>query len=272
MSWVDVKGLQDRDVNELPLASAGPGIESRQRGDCRLGSPVEVCLWEGELIGRPVGISVRKHEAAHRPKDQVAGPVTFIHVRPRLAERCDRHQDEAAIQLLQLGIAKPQPVHVPRLEGLDDDIGAFGQALEQRPPGGSLDIESDAALVGVVGRPVEALLRLGLVMVVRAETPPGIATGAFYLDDVGAHVGEDLSAQKALLIGEIEDPVWREQALADSLLGHGQQSPGSSICMSSSRVPGRTPCDFGEMSTRSQAATVISALSSPANAPSRQTI
>ena len=118
-----------------------------------------------------------------------------------------------------------------RRVGFDQEVGALDQTAQHRLALGGVEIERDAALVAVVGPPVERALRVrpssanGPMR--RAGEPPGGST----FDHVGAEIAEDLAAQQAALVGQVEDAIGAQ---------HGRSIPAArtSPCGGVSKVDG----------------------------------
>ena len=75
----------------------------------------------------------------------------------------------------------------------------LGQHGEREALG--FDVEGDAALVGGVEGPEEAVFGVGVVVVEGADASCVVAPGGFDFDDVGGEVAEDASAEGAATVG-----------------------------------------------------------------------
>jgi hypothetical protein len=67
------------------------------------------------------------------------------------------------------------------------------------------DVDGDAALAGVHVEEKQAAVGIRLVIPEGRQVTRGIAAGGFDLDDVGAHVGEQLATVNALLVGKLQN-------------------------------------------------------------------
>ncbi len=77
---------------------------------------------------------------------------------------------------------------------MDQNVGLGHQVFQDRPPGGRLQIQGHALLVGVEMQEQAAALPMGLVVEKGAissghVTPPG----SFNLDNLSTHVGQQLA-------------------------------------------------------------------------------
>ena len=112
--------------------------------------------------------------------------------------------NESGIAGAQLLITKAQLLSSRWTISFDDDIG-FARELQKNSSTIRLfDIEGDAPFVGVEVEKVEALLRMRRVVFEWRNAPRFVAAGRFDLDDVGAHVGEELGAVKTQRTGEVQ--------------------------------------------------------------------
>ena len=91
----------------------------------------------------------------------------------------------------------PQPIHVTRGEGLDQEVGVLYQILEMASPFGSTQIKSDASLIGGISPPEEAFLWVIFVVVKWADFPGGTASWGLYLNHIGAEVRPESCRIKA---------------------------------------------------------------------------
>ena len=82
------------------------------------------------------------------------------------------------------------------------DLASF---LKRPRPSGVAEVEGEAALVGVVRPEVEAAVEVGHVAVEGADAAAAGAFAGLDEDDVGAHVGEKLAGQLALLVANLQD-------------------------------------------------------------------
>jgi hypothetical protein len=68
-----------------------------------------------------------------------------------------------------------------------------------------LNIQSDAPLTGVGGKPEQALLRVGDILIERADVPLRVSPWFLNLDDIGSKVPQNLACQMPQLVGEIQN-------------------------------------------------------------------
>jgi hypothetical protein len=87
-----------------------------------------------------------------------------------------------------------------RAVALDPRVGGGQQAVEPGPALVRVEVERDAALVGVADREPEA----GPVGRERRQPPGRRAAGGLHPHDVGAEVGEDPPAQLAPLVAGVD--------------------------------------------------------------------
>src|SRR5262249_3311907 len=117
--------------------------------------------------------------------------------------------------------------------GFDQKVSAAHEVEQDRPPLVTTPVERDAALVAVVGPPVERAIRARLVGEERPESPRGRSPGRLDLNDVGSKVPEDLTAEKPALVGEIQYAVWRERVAHRS----GRYRSSGGYCARAAPVP-----------------------------------
>ena len=191
---------------------------------CGGGRAVEVEVGEAGPQGRPVGVAGEVHEAAEGHAGDVGGLV--VGVGAVLSEGGDRCHDEARVEGGQAGIAKADVVEVAGVEGLDEEIGGREQPFEQGAAIRVFEVEGDAALVGAVGPPVEAVLRAWVIAVEGADLTGRATARGLHLYDVSAEVAQDFAAEDAALVGEVEHAVGAEQGLA---WGKGHRTPRAKV-------------------------------------------
>ena len=78
-------------------------------------------------------------------------------VRTTGREAFDPRIDDAWVDLLDLVVAKPQPLDDPWAEVFDEHIGVLDQPTQQVAPTRMLEVARDAALVGIQQQEVERI-------------------------------------------------------------------------------------------------------------------
>lgn len=117
---------------------------------------------------------------------------------PRLAVAGDGRDDDARVPRMHLVVPEPELGELARHVVLDDDVGLADEALDDRAPGGRLEVEREAALAAVRREEVRRLGRKP-VAAFRRRSREGRAPRArvvaaarmLDLDDVRAEVREE---------------------------------------------------------------------------------
>src|SRR5215472_5723196 len=204
-------GLEERGVDNAAatrlLALDQPG----QRPDGRPHTRAVVEHGGADARGRPAVVAVHHHE----PREGLHhGLVAGLELeRARAPEGPHRAVDEPREALGERLGAEPHLLEGAGTEILDQDVGTSDQIQQPLDVGGPLEIEGDAALVGVDG---EEARRDALP---EGRTPAArvVTLGPLDLDDVGAHVAEDLRCDgPGQILRNLDDgdPVEREHALS----------------------------------------------------------
>ena len=81
-------------------------------------------------------------------------------MRSRLAEWGDGSHNKARVLLTQNRISQTEVLHVPWWEGFNDEISRLSQLFEDVLPIWYLDVKGYTSLVGIIGKPVQTLLRV----------------------------------------------------------------------------------------------------------------
>ena len=81
-----------------------------------------------------------------------------------------------------------------------------GELAKERSTVGSPDVEGDPALVGIHGHEEEAVLGVRLVAEEGRNEARAVTARALDLDDVRAHIGQQLAAVDARLVRDLENP------------------------------------------------------------------
>jgi hypothetical protein len=115
--------------------------------------------------------------------------------------------------IAQRRIAQAKAFQIAGRKRFDDEVSLGHQLTEQVPPVSRLQVECDAPLVGVVGKPVETLLTAGDIAIERTDVSGRIAAGRLDLDYVCTKVAQRLAADQALLIGKVQYSIGAEHGL-----------------------------------------------------------
>ena len=91
---------------------------------------------------------------------------------------------------------------------------------EQLAPVRGFQIEGDAAFGRVVVPERQAALRVRDVVEERPDMAAALAAGRFDLDHIGAEVAEQLAAELALFVRELQDPQACQRARQGLGIGH----------------------------------------------------
>src|SRR5271166_3244937 len=170
--------------------NAGAGIADRRHD-------------KGRRVFREAGDA---HRPAHRLRDRLEA--LEIGIRPIAAEALDRRVDQTRVDLRQNLPAETQPVERPRAEILDHHIRLGDQLFEQLLAASGLQIQRQAALVGVKQQEEEAVA----VLVTHVAARDVAALRLFELDHIGAEKAEYLRAcRPRLIVGHVDDANARQR-------------------------------------------------------------
>ena len=122
--------------------------------------------------------------------------------------------DEAGVGRAQDVVSQAQRASAAGRQRVQEDVGAGEQPLQELPALFAVDVQGDGALAGVVVPEEEAAVRVGLVAGEGTDGAAGRARGRLDLDDVSAHVGEELAAPLAFGAAELDDAVAAEGLVA----------------------------------------------------------
>ena len=111
-----------------------------------------------------------------------------------LSKRGNGGQDDIGLYPLKLRISQAQHVHISRGKGFNHKIRGLNQFLEYSPAIRSFDIQSYASFAGVGGKPEEAFLRVGDILIEGALVTGRIAFRFLNLDHICTKVAQDLPA------------------------------------------------------------------------------
>mgnify|MGYP003693567423 CR=1 FL=1 len=103
-------------------------------------------------------------------------------------------------------VIEPQGRQEARPEGFQNDVRCRRQAPEKPAAVCGFQIEGNAALGRVVVPERQAALRVRDVVEERPDVAAGLAAGRFDLDHIGPEIAEQLAAELALFIRELQDP------------------------------------------------------------------
>ena len=107
------------------------------------------------------------------------------------AEALDRGNDHARIELIDMLPSKPHAVERARRKILHQDVALLDQPFENFFALGMLGIDGDRSLAAVKHREIEAV---GALHVAQLSARDVAHAGTLNLNDVGAHIGEELGA------------------------------------------------------------------------------
>ena len=118
--------------------------------------------------------------------------------------------DEGRVGRLEHVATEAEGVQLPRVGRLDQHVGSGDEVEQCSAVVGSAGIDHDRPLAPVV-RPVEEAPIDALDVAEEGPDPSaGGAAGRFDQDHVGPQVGQDLAAQLAALVGQVQHPVGRQ--------------------------------------------------------------
>ena len=194
--------LAQRDADEVEhgvlhghldvLASAGGValVDGGQDGDGHVHAGAAVADRRPVVGRRAVRKPRHAHGAAHGLRDGLEA--LEVGVGAVGAEALDGGIDQPRIDFLQLLPAKPHPVERARSEILDQHVGAGDQFAEQLLALVGLEVEGQAALVGVEDEEEQLVIVLGAGDIA--------AFGLLELDHVGPEKRQHLRARRARLV------------------------------------------------------------------------
>jgi hypothetical protein len=133
--------------------------------------------------------------STHCNDHQIVAPVA--RVGSRLTEGADRTVDEAGIPASQGFPAQPALSQGAGFAAFEYDVCVRDQLQEGTPTLIRVEVDGDSALARIEREPRQA--SLGIRSSPYKGPPParGVALRRLQLDDVGAHVAENLSGQKS---------------------------------------------------------------------------
>lgn len=184
------EGIEHRDVDALALARALPGVE---RGGDREGR-VQTRRLVREQV-RDESRRLLRPDHLGDPRDRLDHHVVGGQLGRRALgpEAADCGVDEPRVLAPQHVPADAEPVEHARAEVLEHDVRLAREAAEGRGAALALEVEHDAPLVPVhLHEEAGHVRRAGA-----AHVAGGVADRRLDLDHVGAHVAEDLAAERA---------------------------------------------------------------------------
>ena len=197
----------DDDSLAEPVDSAR--VVRHHHRDRRLAAGVQSGLRQTHLQRRLSLLAHQVHLSAGRPRNDVGPGVVFA--RTRVAERRDRRVDEARIFLGERLVAQTDRVEITQPMRLDEEVGLRRQVGDECAPVFSGEVGGYGFFPRVIGDRIEAVVGVGDIVEIGRDPPRRAAGGRFDLDNFGAEIGEHLAAQRALLVGQIEQPQSSEQ-------------------------------------------------------------
>jgi hypothetical protein len=78
---------------------------------------------------------------------------------------------------------------------------------KERLPVGALKIERDAALIAIIGPPIQRTVRVRLVLIKRAEVTGWRPAWRLDFNDIGTEVAKNLSTQQPTFSGDIQHSI-----------------------------------------------------------------
>lgn len=164
---------------------------------------------EPQPVGRPVrGLAHQVENAGVGLADDGVGRQGAVGAGREqvvMTEAADRGVNEPGVGRAELRPAEAQPFQHPWAEVLDQHVRAGHQPAQQVAPGLVLEVDGDALLVAIQAQEVHGHAS-PLVAHDAAFLPVGVApVGAFYLNDLGAQVGQQHGAGRAAdHLGEVK--------------------------------------------------------------------
>src|SRR5205085_4421904 len=137
---------------------------------------------------RTVAKAGRRSRTAGTLRDILVDLAVLIRTR---AEALDRGNDHARIELIDMLPSKPHAVERARRKILHQDVALLDQPFENFFALGMLGIDGDRSLAAVKHREIEAV---GALHVAQLSARDVAHAGTLNLNDVGAHIGEELGA------------------------------------------------------------------------------
>ena len=188
----------------LALAEVVARPQRRQHADRGEHPGAVVRLQPHTLHGRLAWKAVGPHHAAGRLRDQIGSAV--LGIRPRLPERADGYIDQPRVVRFQVGVAETEVGEPSGGRRLDQHVRGRGESREQIPTVLLGEVERHAAFTGVVEPERQTLLGVWRAVQKRADPPRRVSIRRLDLDDVGAQIAQQLSAHRALEVGQVEHP------------------------------------------------------------------
>ena len=186
-----------------------PRVMREHHRDRRLAARVQSSLRQTHLQRRFPFLAHQVHRAAGRPRDDV-GPVV-IFARTGVAERRDRRIDQPRIFLRHRVVTESDRIEIAERIRLDEKVGLRREIGDKRAPVSIAKIRRHRFFPRVIGDRVQAVLGISLVIQIRRDAPRRASGDWLDLDNLGAEIGEHLAAQRAFLVGQIEQAQSFEQ-------------------------------------------------------------
>ena len=121
-----------------------------------------------------------------------------------LAEAADGGHDEGRVGFAEGVEAEADGVQIAGGLAFNDEGGGGGEAFQGVSSGVAVQVQSEAALIGVEVHEVEAAIGAFNGGYEGAEATGGVTLGGFDLDDIGAHVSEQFGGEGTEFAGEVE--------------------------------------------------------------------
>ena len=187
------QSLQHRHLDHLALARALAMVERAQHGDAEM-KPRRLVGDQARHEARRQAIDpgLQRGRARDALDEVVECRLVAVRSAAGIAQRVGI--DDRRVDLLQIGVAKAQPLDRLRPAVVDEEVGALDHVLQHGAGGGLLEIEADRALVAI-GRHVDRPHAL-VAAEAAARGAQQVAFRRFDLDHVGAHIGQMLRGER----------------------------------------------------------------------------
>ena len=137
----------------------------------------------------------------------------------------DGGHNNSRVDLIESIISQTKAVHISGMKGLDDEVSGLGQLLENFLTPGRFDIQGYATFASIKIHPVEAFFGVGYILIKGADISARVSSRLFDLEHTGSEVGEELGAEVAFFISQIQDSIRTKQCFFLILPNHNSTSP-----------------------------------------------
>ena len=150
---------------------------------------------------RIFGKSGHAHGPTHRLGHRLEALVPTV--RTVGTKAFDAGIDETRVQFFESCVAEPQPIQHSRREVFQQHIGALGQLTEDLFPARALEVEGQAALVGVKEKKEEAIAVRPVAQVDAGDIP---SARLLDFNDVRPQPGQHLATRgTGLIVGQVKN-------------------------------------------------------------------